>query len=318
MEMLLKAIFVCFLFFFGSAVGSFIGALVWRLRNKRKISKGRSFCPNCKKKLGVMDLFPIFSYLFLRGKCRYCNKQISLHYFLSELFTAVAFTLIGLSIVMSSSGIFMKVYSHPLDLLAWMGIIACILGIVSVLVLGTIYDLWYMEVPQKVLPYMYLFALGFVVFFILSLLTSSFPWAEPFEKQAEIIGWLAGIDKLGGLTGALLTVAETIFSSLLGCLLMFLFFFTINRLTKQKGMGFGDVVFAPAVGVWLGGILSLVALLLSFVLGSIISVVWALVKHKKIKGVLVPYLPFLCASALLVFVFSADIMDWWINYLFLW
>lgn len=87
----------------GVIFGSFINAFVWRLRmrsNPKKessqetsILRGRSMCPNCKHKLTSLELIPIFSWIFLRGKCRYCHKNISLQYPIIEIFTGILFFL---------------------------------------------------------------------------------------------------------------------------------------------------------------------------------------------------------------------------------
>ncbi len=55
----------------------------------------RSKCPKCNHKLGIRDLFPLFSYLFQNGKCRYCRKKISIRYPLTELITGLAFFVIA-------------------------------------------------------------------------------------------------------------------------------------------------------------------------------------------------------------------------------
>lgn len=77
---------------FGVIIGSFLNVLILRVPRGEKIS-GRSYCPHCKHQLAVYDLIPIFSYLLLRGKCRYCNKQISSRYILIEFATAALFAL---------------------------------------------------------------------------------------------------------------------------------------------------------------------------------------------------------------------------------
>ncbi|MFH0776603.1 MAG: prepilin peptidase [Patescibacteria group bacterium] len=79
----------------GLAVGSFINAAVYRLRIRefRSLLWGRSFCPSCKKTLAARDLVPLLSFLWLKGKCRFCKKKIGSHYFWVELATAVAFLL---------------------------------------------------------------------------------------------------------------------------------------------------------------------------------------------------------------------------------
>ncbi len=53
------------------------------------IVKQRSFCPHCNHQLSALDNIPLFSYLFLRGRCRYCKKKISLRYPLVEFLTVL-------------------------------------------------------------------------------------------------------------------------------------------------------------------------------------------------------------------------------------
>lgn len=73
------------IFIFGVMVGSFINVCIFRLPREESVIKPPSHCPHCQKQLGVFDLFPVFSYLFLRGRCRYCQEKISVRYPLVEL-----------------------------------------------------------------------------------------------------------------------------------------------------------------------------------------------------------------------------------------
>lgn len=91
----------------GLALGSFVNALVWRFReqeleavkkkpnkkylNELSIARGRSMCTHCKHELGPWDLIPVMSWVWLKGKCRYCRKPISAQYPVVELVTAVLF-----------------------------------------------------------------------------------------------------------------------------------------------------------------------------------------------------------------------------------
>lgn len=84
--------FILFFFIFGLIFGSFINCLVYRLHIEKTIL-GRSFCPHCHHQLKFWDLFPLFSYIFLKAKCRYCHKKISRQYFLVELFMGILFSL---------------------------------------------------------------------------------------------------------------------------------------------------------------------------------------------------------------------------------
>lgn len=65
-----------FIVFLGIVLGSFVNAFVWRIRNKKDWVNGRSECTHCHHELAPKDLVPIFSYLFLKGKCRYCHRKI--------------------------------------------------------------------------------------------------------------------------------------------------------------------------------------------------------------------------------------------------
>jgi len=86
--------FYLIVFIFGLIVGSFLNCVIYRLQTKESFLKGRSYCPFCKHNLGWKDLIPLFSFLFLKGKCRYCQRKISLQYPLVELATGILFLLI--------------------------------------------------------------------------------------------------------------------------------------------------------------------------------------------------------------------------------
>ncbi len=73
----------------GAVLGSFLNCAAWRIAHGQSFLKGRSHCPSCGHVLGVPDLVPVFSWLFLRGKCRYCGKKVSVRYLLVELFFAL-------------------------------------------------------------------------------------------------------------------------------------------------------------------------------------------------------------------------------------
>ncbi|MBI2638485.1 prepilin peptidase [Candidatus Peregrinibacteria bacterium] len=94
---MLTIFFLVVLFIIGAAVGSFTSVVIYRLHHKKKgILSGRSSCTNCEAELKPLDLIPIVSFLTLRGKCRYCSKEISYMYPLLELVTGGLFTLLFL------------------------------------------------------------------------------------------------------------------------------------------------------------------------------------------------------------------------------
>ncbi|MDB4939856.1 MAG: hypothetical protein JWO40_281 [Candidatus Doudnabacteria bacterium] len=79
-------------FIFGSIIGSFLNVLILRLPVEKTLN-GRSHCMQCKHQLNALDLVPILSFVFLRGKCRYCKKPFSHRYFYIEVITGLLFAL---------------------------------------------------------------------------------------------------------------------------------------------------------------------------------------------------------------------------------
>jgi len=85
---------IILIFILGLIVGSFLNALIFRLHSGESFVKGRSHCNFCKHELTALDLVPVFSFMFLRGRCRYCQKPISWQYPAVEIITAITFVLL--------------------------------------------------------------------------------------------------------------------------------------------------------------------------------------------------------------------------------
>ena len=82
-------------FILGSCIGSFINAIIYRIPNGIGIAFPKSHCPNCKNQLKKYQNIPLFSWLFLKGKCFFCKIKIPSRYFWIELFTASIFSFSG-------------------------------------------------------------------------------------------------------------------------------------------------------------------------------------------------------------------------------
>lgn len=76
---------------FGLLVGSFTNVLIWRIPRKESISFPPSHCPHCDHALAAKDLVPLFSWLSLSGKCRYCKAPIKTRYPIVELITGLVY-----------------------------------------------------------------------------------------------------------------------------------------------------------------------------------------------------------------------------------
>lgn len=89
-------------FVYGLLIGSFLNVLIYRIPKKENIAVVRSHCMKCNYQLKWYDLVPLFSWLFLRGKCRNCGEKISIQYPLIEavngLLYLLVFYMFGLSI----------------------------------------------------------------------------------------------------------------------------------------------------------------------------------------------------------------------------
>ncbi len=79
-------------FILGLIFGSFLNVLLWRLPEGKGIG-GRSKCRSCHHTLAWYDLIPILSFIYLRGKCRYCDTPIHIRYPVVELATALSLVL---------------------------------------------------------------------------------------------------------------------------------------------------------------------------------------------------------------------------------
>ena len=74
----------------GAVMGSFLNCAAWRITHGESFLKGRSRCPECGHVLGTLELIPVFSWLFQKGRCKNCGNKISVRYPLTEiLFAAV-------------------------------------------------------------------------------------------------------------------------------------------------------------------------------------------------------------------------------------
>lgn len=171
----------------GAALGSFINVLVLRAGTGRSAVAGRSRCMNCGAVLRPGDMVPVFSYVFLRGKCRHCRRYISLQYPLVEAAAAALAVLTYLA--------------HPQFLvfifwfLIWM-----------VLLFIAVYDARYKIIPPWGSVILGVCALGFAALngtFFSGVLLSSPLFLASLLSRGRAMGWGDGVLEisLGWLLG---------------------------------------------------------------------------------------------------------------------
>jgi len=87
---MVNVLLVSLVFMFGLCIGSFLNVCIYRLPSSISIiNPSRSFCPQCNSAIKFYDNIPVFSYLWLKGRCRKCQASISLRYPLVELMTGI-------------------------------------------------------------------------------------------------------------------------------------------------------------------------------------------------------------------------------------
>lgn len=93
---LITLILSIIIFLYGIVIGSFLNVLIYRLPKHENIATKRSHCMECGYQLKWYDLIPLFSYLFLRGRCRKCGTRISIQYPIIEAANGILYVLIFL------------------------------------------------------------------------------------------------------------------------------------------------------------------------------------------------------------------------------
>ena len=105
--------FAVFIFIIGACIGSFLNVCIYRIPENNSIITPGSFCPACKKGIPFYCNIPVLSYLFLKGRCKFCHKPISIRYpiieILAGMFAVVLFYKFGIGQVMIYWFIFISV-----------------------------------------------------------------------------------------------------------------------------------------------------------------------------------------------------------------
>ena len=119
-------------FIFGIVLGSFYNVVGLRVPKKESIVTPPSHCTNCQRRLTSIDLIPVFSYIFLKGKCRTCGVKISPIYMITELLTGILFAFSYWKLGFSAE-------------------LVVALLFISLLIIINVSDIAYMLIPDKIL-----------------------------------------------------------------------------------------------------------------------------------------------------------------------
>lgn len=291
------ATFSGFLFFiFGTAIGSFINVLVLRYKPERslfdlKILGGRSRCPKCRKTLLWTELIPVFSFFFLRGKCRGCRDRISFQYPFVEFLSGAIFLCVPLFLnyfYAQSNSLF---FLFELPIWYYFLVFFWISIFLSFIVISAI------DLKHSIIPNGLNFFVGIIGAFIawLTYQNSQFlpTFSTSFMRHYSLV----------------FSPFEDIFlSHMLGALIAGAFFLFLVFVTKGRGMGMGDVKFMFAAGILFGWPDIGIGILLGFLLGGIWSTFLFFFKKKGMKDK-IPFGPFLVLGLTLAFFLGFQIVN---------
>ena len=280
------------LFFLGIVVGSFLNVLIDRLPHVKSPAEsgdhvpnhgesiifGRSRCENCRTPLPWYDLVPLLSFVWLRGRCRFCQTRITRRIPVVELLTGIGFAFI-----------FWLVTERC-------GFTADKHGV------ATSYQL-------LVTSYCLLFS-SFVVLFFTDLEYGVLPDKIVLPVTVVVLFWRVAESLIPGTKYQILNIRHWI----LPAFGLSLFFLLLIAITRGKGMGFGDVKLGFLMGLVLGWPKTLVAAFLAFLFGAVVSVILILAGRKHF-GQTVPFGPFLIVGTGVAVFWGSRVWSWYLGML---
>ena len=113
-------LFFPIVFLYGICIGSFLNVLIYRLPNNESLVKRASHCMTCQTKIRKRDLIPVFSWIFLRGKCHSCGAKISAQYPIVEALNGILYIIALLVLDLNANGIISCVFFSLLIVVGFM------------------------------------------------------------------------------------------------------------------------------------------------------------------------------------------------------
>ncbi len=285
-------LFYSIIFLLGLAVGSFLNVVIFRLESGKKMVNDRSKCMSCGRVLAWHDLLPVLSFIFLKGRCRYCKEKISWQYPIAELFTGIMFVLItNYELRITNYEYLISQFpSAPIS-------ISYLLFIASSLIVIFFYDLRHYIIPDKIIYPAIIAAIGYNLLGEM-IINNNFQFSINFQSISNFQFLIYNLK------------SSYFVNHFLAAFLASGFFFSIVWLTKGKGMGGGDVKLAFLMGLVLGWPVIIVSVFLSFIIGSIFGILLILAGRKKMKS-MIPFGPFLVLGTFVGLFWGEKIVGWY-------
>lgn len=281
-------IYSFFLFLFGIAIGSFLNVVSLRYIEGERLfmrTGGRSHCMTCGKTLAWYELVPLFSFLAQGGKCRSCKARLSLQYPVVELLGGIIFVAVPF--------VFIDRFGPGVSTYALAAI--WVLVLLSLLVMSAI-DLRLQIIPDGLTIFIAVLGiLATVIYFFYG------DFGAPHDRGAVEGTFLGSYSFLFPFSTNLFL--SRLFGVLFGAVFLGGLFFG----TGGRGIGFGDVKLAFALGFLLGLGDQLLALVLAFIFGAVFSIP-LLARGRGLKTA-VPFGPFIALGVAVVLFFGYDIVN---------
>lgn len=161
-------------FIIGLIIGSFLNLCIYRIPRNQSIIFPSSHCPKCNNAIKKYDLIPLFSYIFLKGKCRNCSEKISIKYPFVELMTGIFFLMVFLNFNLSIEFFKSSVLLSILIVVTYIDLEYSIIPgklMIFALICGIIFNIVGNKFNNYLLNYVYGFLVGGGTILLIVLLT---------------------------------------------------------------------------------------------------------------------------------------------------
>lgn len=288
----MQAVVFIYLFIFGAFAGSFLNLISDRLPVGKKIVFGRSVCDFCKKTLKVKNLIPIFSFIFQKGRCSFCNKKLSFYHPFSELLTGVAFMLSGhlskFSYEINAESVFLLFYY---------------IVVFSFFIVMVLTDMKFCLILDSVI-------IPSIIFVFLTSIIFRFLDLSEIYNNLKNDSFGVYLLQTDFFTNRVILSLKDFGYVVGGAILIALFFQFLILITKGRGMGDADVKLGFLIGLVNGFPMAFMAVFMGYVLGAFYSVFLMLMKKKTMKDS-IPFGPFLILGSVLILLFGNQIWLWY-------